>query len=168
MKYMFLVLICITTSVLPAERRSRKVKSRNTEQREFVCTLCGKVFQKRWNLTRHGRTHSGAQPFSCEGCNRRFGDVSNCRRHKNGCRQYQALETTTMSNGVEESSNQEVSSSEAQSIALNLLALPEDDGSSSSSSDLSFLAFNGISNELLAILSSLPASTQQSRQEHQN
>jgi hypothetical protein len=51
-----------------------------------ACKDCGRVFGCRSNLRRHSRTHTGAEPYACRVCLRRFSDCSNCRKHEVGCR----------------------------------------------------------------------------------
>jgi hypothetical protein len=52
--------------------------------RPLKCRLCGKRFAKKPRLRAHERLHSGARPYPCRvtGCEVRFADSSNRRRHE--------------------------------------------------------------------------------------
>ncbi len=46
-----------------------------TKVKDFVCQMhgCGRLFNKKWNLTAHQRVHTGIKPFSCRlGCGKTF------------------------------------------------------------------------------------------------
>ena len=47
----------------------------------FVCEVCGKSFSRKFNYTRHLRTHSGEKTFKCSICNRRFYRYQHLIRH---------------------------------------------------------------------------------------
>lgn len=46
------------------------------------CSVCGKAFTLRGNLTVHVRTHSCAQIYQCELCPEKFGDCKSFKRHQ--------------------------------------------------------------------------------------
>jgi uncharacterized Zn-finger protein len=45
------------------------------------CTFCAKAFLHRWMLERHLTRHTGAQPYSCTKCGRRFSLQGSASRH---------------------------------------------------------------------------------------
>ncbi|XP_017285158.2 uncharacterized protein LOC108243916 isoform X2 [Kryptolebias marmoratus] len=53
-------------------RRSKKIHS---------CTQCGKTFNRKIDLFRHNRIHTGDKPFNCSVCGQGFGQKSNVTRH---------------------------------------------------------------------------------------
>ncbi|GAB0490859.1 hypothetical protein MMPV_002097 [Pyropia vietnamensis] len=53
----------------------------------FVCPVesCGRQFSKKWNLSAHSRLHTGARPFPCPRCGRRYMWLSSLKSHVRGC-----------------------------------------------------------------------------------
>ena len=51
--------------------------------RLYICKYdnCGKTFTKTWNLVDHFRIHTKEKPFICEGCNKKFSQKCNLKRH---------------------------------------------------------------------------------------
>uniref|UniRef100_A0A8C7X3L1 C2H2-type domain-containing protein n=1 Tax=Oryzias sinensis TaxID=183150 RepID=A0A8C7X3L1_9TELE len=47
----------------------------------YVCSLCGKAFQRRKILRRHARFHTGEKPYSCSSCSKKFALRKSLRRH---------------------------------------------------------------------------------------
>lgn len=56
-------------------------KSSRKEEKIFRCKVCKRTFNRRHNLTKHERVHSGDKPYSCKECSKRFADSSNLTKH---------------------------------------------------------------------------------------
>ncbi|XP_053402137.1 zinc finger protein 341-like isoform X2 [Mercenaria mercenaria] len=50
-------------------------------KKKLVCTYCGKVFMKNFDLQQHIRSHTGEKPFQCVVCGRAFAQKSNVKKH---------------------------------------------------------------------------------------
>ncbi|XP_038245272.1 zinc finger protein 436-like isoform X1 [Dermochelys coriacea] len=52
------------------------------KEKPHKCPECGKSFRRKWDLTKHQRTHSGERPYPCTDCSKSFSHVSNLIKHQ--------------------------------------------------------------------------------------
>lgn len=48
----------------------------------FECDVCGKLFNRKWNLDSHHRIHTGVKQYKCDICCMTFAWKGNLRRHR--------------------------------------------------------------------------------------
>lgn len=53
----------------------------SSKQRLFVCSYCGKAFNRPKKVEIHQRVHTGEKPFSCSTCGKMFSEAGNLRKH---------------------------------------------------------------------------------------
>ncbi|XP_069544462.1 zinc finger protein 420-like [Brachyistius frenatus] len=55
---------------------------RPAKERLFVCSYCGKAFNRPKKVEIHQRVHTGEKPFSCSTCGKTFSEAGNLRKHQ--------------------------------------------------------------------------------------
>ena len=50
-------------------------------KKSHVCLFCGKIYNRKYGLKIHLRTHTGYKPLKCKVCSRPFSDPSNLNKH---------------------------------------------------------------------------------------
>lgn len=53
-----------------------------TKERLFVCSYCGKAFNRPKKVEIHQRVHTGEKPFSCSTCGKMFSEAGNLKKHQ--------------------------------------------------------------------------------------
>ncbi|TNN62766.1 Zinc finger and SCAN domain-containing protein 2 [Liparis tanakae] len=53
-----------------------------SKERLFVCSYCGKAFNRPKKVEIHQRVHTGEKPFSCSTCGKMFSEAGNLRKHQ--------------------------------------------------------------------------------------
>jgi uncharacterized C2H2 Zn-finger protein len=51
------------------------------QKKTHVCLFCGKIYNRKYGLKIHLRTHTGYKPLKCKVCARPFSDPSNLNKH---------------------------------------------------------------------------------------
>lgn len=51
------------------------------QKKTHVCLFCGKIYNRKYGLKIHLRTHTGYKPLKCKVCSRPFSDPSNLNKH---------------------------------------------------------------------------------------
>ncbi|XP_053555378.1 oocyte zinc finger protein XlCOF7.1 [Bombina bombina] len=64
-----------------AYRKKRYLKS-HAKEKTFLCSKCGKCFNRQSNLTRHQSVHTGEKPYSCSECGKSCNRQSNLIAHQ--------------------------------------------------------------------------------------
>lgn len=66
----------------PLSDGSKACHRTGTKERLFVCSYCGKAFNRPKKLEIHQRVHTGEKPFSCSTCGKMFSEAGNLRKHQ--------------------------------------------------------------------------------------
>ena len=67
---------------LPFSNSSSVHHRTSTKERLFVCSYCGKAFNRPKKVEIHQRIHTGEKPFSCSTCGKMFSEAGNLRKHQ--------------------------------------------------------------------------------------
>ncbi|KAI8813499.1 hypothetical protein BJ742DRAFT_668103, partial [Cladochytrium replicatum] len=50
-------------------------------QRPYVCPECGYAFQRKHDLARHRKGHTGERPYVCSHCSKAFSRIDAYQKH---------------------------------------------------------------------------------------
>ncbi|XP_051990045.1 zinc finger protein 134 [Xyrauchen texanus] len=68
---------CLSTGQEMSAHRRETIR-----EKWFICSFCGKSFDRFSHLQMHQRIHTGEKPFSCATCGKNFSQQSNLRTHQ--------------------------------------------------------------------------------------
>lgn len=66
----------------PVIESSQARQRSSTREKLFVCSYCGKAFNRPKKVEIHQRVHTGEKPFSCSTCGKMFSEAGNLRKHQ--------------------------------------------------------------------------------------
>lgn len=66
----------------PVIESGRARQRSGTREKLFVCSYCGKAFNRPKKVEIHQRVHTGEKPFSCSTCGKTFSEAGNLRKHQ--------------------------------------------------------------------------------------
>lgn len=67
---------------LPFREPSRVNHRTGAKERLFLCSYCGKAFNRPKKVEIHQRVHTGEKPYSCSTCGKTFSEAGNLRKHQ--------------------------------------------------------------------------------------